>query len=75
MKCQILFCRKNYENIISLSSTESAHSIISVKAPTTIAEIIRIFFFPEKISLEIPCAQSAKQNDSHKISHLKLSGK
>ena len=30
MKCQVLFSRKN---IISLSSAESAHSVISVKKP------------------------------------------
>ena len=30
MKCQILFSRKNKKNIISLSSAESAHSVILV---------------------------------------------
>ena len=31
MKCQILFSRKNKKNITSLSSVESAHSIVSVR--------------------------------------------
>ena len=30
-KCQILFSRKNKKNIISLSSAESAYSVVSVK--------------------------------------------
>ena len=30
MKCQILFSRENKKNIISLSSAESAHSVVSV---------------------------------------------
>ena len=30
MKCQILFSRKNKKNVISLSSAEHAHSVISV---------------------------------------------
>ena len=31
MKCQILFSRKNKKNMISLSSAEFAHSMVSVK--------------------------------------------
>ena len=31
MKYQILFSRKNKKNIISLSSAESGHSMVSVK--------------------------------------------
>ena len=31
MKYQILFSRKNKENIISLSSAESAHRVVSIK--------------------------------------------
>ena len=31
MKCHILFSRKNRENIISLLSAESAHSVVSIK--------------------------------------------
>ena len=31
MKCQILFSRKNKKNIISLSSAESANSVLGVK--------------------------------------------
>ena len=30
MKCQNLFCRKNKKNILSLSSAESAHNMVSV---------------------------------------------
>ena len=30
MKCQILFSRKNKKNIISLSSAESAHKVVSL---------------------------------------------
>ena len=32
MKCQILFSGKNKKNIINLSSAESAHSVLIVKA-------------------------------------------
>ena len=32
MKCQILFSRKNKKNIVSLSSAESAYSVVSVNA-------------------------------------------
>ena len=32
MKCQILFSRKDKKNIINLSSVESAHSVVCVKA-------------------------------------------
>ena len=32
MKCQILFSWKNKKNITNLSSAESAHSMVSVKA-------------------------------------------
>ena len=31
MKCQILFSRNNKTNIVSLSSAEFAHSMISIK--------------------------------------------
>ena len=31
MKCQILFSRKSKKIIISLSSAESAHNVVSVK--------------------------------------------
>ena len=31
MKCQILYSRKNKKNIISLSSDESAHSVVHVR--------------------------------------------
>ena len=31
MKCQILFPRENKKNIISVSSAEFAHSMVSVK--------------------------------------------
>ena len=31
MKCQILFTRKNKKNIVSLSSAEPAHILVSVK--------------------------------------------
>ena len=34
MKCQILFSGKNKKNIISLSSAEFAHSMVSVKGDT-----------------------------------------
>ena len=30
MKCQILFSRKNKENVISLLSAECAHSIVNI---------------------------------------------
>ena len=41
MKCQIQFSRKNKKNIISWSSAESAHSMVSVKAPCkTVVEAI-----------------------------------
>ena len=30
MRCQILFSRKNKKNIISLSSAESAHGMVSI---------------------------------------------
>ena len=32
MKCQNLFSQKNNKNIINMSSTEFAHSIVSVEA-------------------------------------------
>ena len=32
MKCQILFSRNSKKNIISFSSAESAHSMVSVKS-------------------------------------------
>ena len=31
MKCQIIFSGKNKKNLISVSSNESAHSMVSVK--------------------------------------------
>ena len=34
MKWQILFSRKNKKNCISLSSSEFAHSMVSVKKPS-----------------------------------------
>ena len=48
MKCQILFSRKNKKNIISLSSAESASSLISVKALVTTAADGNIISFSEK---------------------------
>ena len=33
MKCQILFSKKNKENIINLSSAESVHSMVSTPQP------------------------------------------
>ena len=36
MKCQILFSRKNKKNIISLSSAESAHSVVSAKVEKSV---------------------------------------
>ena len=59
MKCQILFSRINKKNIISLSSAESAHSLVSVEVPiTTAAATISFFFlfffyFSKKITLDI----------------------
>ena len=48
MKHQIIFSRKNKKPIISLSSAESAHSLVSVKALSKIVAdnilIVSLFF-------------------------------
>ena len=57
MKCQILFSRKNKKNINNLLSTDSAHSMVSVKAIiATTADsdfFIFLFYFSEEISIDI----------------------
>ena len=67
MKCQILLSRKN---ISSLSSAESGHSVVSVKAPiTAVADdtLYFFFFFPEKIRLDITWESSNSADDSYEM--------
>ena len=51
MKCQILFSRKNKQNIISLLSAESAHGVVSVNTlMSCLIALSEMHFFSNSLS-------------------------
>ena len=53
MKCRILFSRKSKKNIISLSSAESAHSMVSVNILIPLYLTIPILKFKQFVLLSV----------------------
>ena len=76
MKCQILFSRKNKNNIISLLSAEIIHGMISVNdniiLRTSDTEIDKLYFLFKISCMKITIASKQTKNKNMSVNSEKL---
>ena len=76
MKCQILFSRKNKNNIISLLSAEIIHGMISVNdniiLRTSDTEIDKLYFLFKISCMKITNASKQTKNKNMSVNSKKL---